>query len=159
MFLSGCWSFPAQSGAVAPRSRSFPWGVFAHSTWSTRRVPALSWQFGNWAGHKLQTKKHRGTLRRRGRDHPCTTPVLNVHMPKDSVLLRLPSVLDLFEGEAISQESWSRNSYVCVVDWIINSCLGLSLPETDWSSVSLVKKKQTVCYHIFRQISWMVGFK
>lgn len=60
-------------------------------------------------------KKQRD-LRRRGRDYSWVIPGLNFHVPADSVPSCLPSVSDLFEGEAVSQKSRSQKSYVCVID-------------------------------------------
>lgn len=68
------------------------------------------------------------TRRRHGRDYSSIIPVPHFHMPKDVVPLYLASVLELFEGKAVSGTSWGWKSCVYILDWIINNCPGLSLP-------------------------------
>lgn len=128
MFITGYCSFLAQSCTVLPQSCGFNWGVSTHTQSGVYGVCRL-WVDG--LGTKQVTCyrwRNKGGVEETWQGLSRIIPVLNFHMPKDCVLLYLPSVFDLFEGEAISQKSWGGNSYVCVIDWIINSCLGLSLP-------------------------------
>lgn len=110
----------------------------------TKQVTCNKWNKGMCCGDMA------GTI-------PWIIPVLNFHMPKDFVLLYLPSVFDLFWEEAISPKSWSWNIYIYVIELDCKRLYWTFLP-LNGLVISIISKKETVCYHIFR-LSWMVGFK
>lgn len=141
MFITGYCSFLAQSCTVLPQSCGFNRGV--SYTLTLELGVCACYELTVWELSSSHiTDEETETLRSRGRNDSWTIPMLNFHMPKDSVLLYLPSVFDLFEGGAVSQRSCNWNS--CLCHWPNYKQLSGTYPQTDWSSVSLVKKKQTV---------------
>lgn len=128
MFVAGYCSFLAQSCTVLPQSCGSNWGT--STPLKVECVVCAGCEMTVWEPSRshVTDEETKGDAEKTWQDYSRIIPVLNFHMPKDFVLLYLPSVFDLFEGEAISQKFWSWNSSVCVIDWIINRCLGLSLP-------------------------------